>query len=225
MSQATQLRLDQITADPEVQQRVQTSEETAQEYTQALQRGEKLHGKYGRDYPVCFCDGSVYWLADGFTRLRAHQIAGRKTIEVEVIAGGRRDAILYAISANLIHGSSAKPADRKRAALTLLRDPEWRREMSDREIARRVGISPSTVGAYWKEVQDEGRAASVQIGQSEGEATEVGGEQIAAKRGKVEAWFRKGLPLLTGFGPESERAVELIEQARKLIEEAFAAWE
>ena len=44
---------------------------------------------------VVFSDGSAFWLADGFHRLKAHREAGLAEIACEVRDGTQRDAVLY----------------------------------------------------------------------------------------------------------------------------------
>jgi hypothetical protein len=50
---------------------------------------------------------------------------GRTAIAADVRKGSRRDAILYAVGANEGHGLRRTPADKRKAVLTLLEDPEW----------------------------------------------------------------------------------------------------
>ncbi len=92
------------------------------------------------DPVVVFYDGAAYWLADGFHRVAAYAKAGRAIIRAEVNQGTRRDAVLYACGANAKHGLRRTNADKRRAVETLLRDDEWT-QWSDREIARRCGVS------------------------------------------------------------------------------------
>lgn len=108
---------------------------------------------------VVFYDGTDHWLADGFHRVAAHRAAGALEIAADVRQGTRRDAVLYSVGANAAHGLPRSNADKRRAVETLLRDEEWSR-WSDREIARRAGVSPSTVGTIRSEL-------SVQVGQME----------------------------------------------------------
>ena len=72
-------------------------------------------------------------------------------------AGGRREAILHSVGANAEHGWRRGNEDKRKAVQTLLNDPEWA-GWSDREIARRCGVAPSSVGALRPR-------PSVQVGQ------------------------------------------------------------
>lgn len=104
--------------------------------------------KQGAEFPpvIVFYDGTEYWLADGFHRVRAREAIGVEEIAAEVIPGELRDAILYSVGANASHGFRRTNADKHRAIERLLRDPEWSR-WSDREIARRCSVTGKMVGA------------------------------------------------------------------------------
>lgn len=108
-------------------------------------------GERALDPVVVFHDGSDYWLADGFHRVAACARAGRAIIRAEVRQGTRRDAVLFACGANATHGLRRTNADKRRAVETLLRDEEWS-GWSNQEIARRCGVSPSTVATVRSEL-------------------------------------------------------------------------
>jgi hypothetical protein len=88
-----------------------------------------------------------YWLADGYHRWHATEIAGLQTIAADVRAGGRREAILHSVGANAEHGWWRSNEDKRKAVLTLLNDPEWS-GWSDSEIGRRCGVSHMTVARH-----------------------------------------------------------------------------
>jgi hypothetical protein len=46
-------------------------------------------------------------------------------IAADVRAGGRRDAILYAVGANAAHGLKRTNRGKRNAVMVLLKDPEW----------------------------------------------------------------------------------------------------
>jgi uncharacterized ParB-like nuclease family protein len=87
-----------------------------------------------------FYDGEIYWLADGFHRLAAHEKAGKATISADIRQGNRRDAILFSVGANSSHGLRRTNDDKRRAVSTLLADAEWS-NWSDRKIAECAGVS------------------------------------------------------------------------------------
>ena len=128
------LKLDQIRIDGGTQPRVAIDEDVVAEYADLYVDGVDLP-------PVTvFHDGSTYWLADGFHRYWASKRAERETIAVEIQQGTRRDAILYSVGANASHGLRRTNDDKRKAIQTLLDDEEWC-QWSNREIARRCGVS------------------------------------------------------------------------------------
>ncbi len=100
----------------------------------------------GAQFPpiIMFYDGSDYWLADGFHRVQAAHQAGLESINADVRQGTLRDAVLYSVGANAAHGLRRTNADKRRAVTHLLTDAEWS-QWSDREIARRCGVSNNFV--------------------------------------------------------------------------------
>jgi hypothetical protein len=128
-----------ITVDARCQPRVVVSPDVVAEYAGALREGA--------EFPplVVFFDGTTHWLADGFHRLDAALQADVAEIACDVRDGAMRDAILFACGANQAHGLRRSNGDKHRAVLTLLHDDEWSKWSSE-EIARRVGVSPTTVG-------------------------------------------------------------------------------
>jgi len=143
------MRLCDLVLHPQCQMRVAFSEQYAAELADYLDGGGRLPPVTAfRDLP-----GPRALLADGFHRRRAHEIAGRRTIEVDVRAGDLRAAILFATGCNA--KSPLRPAleDFKKAAWTLLSDAEWGR-WSLREIARRTGCRRDVVSQL-KDLLDE----------------------------------------------------------------------
>jgi N6-adenosine-specific RNA methylase IME4/DNA-binding CsgD family transcriptional regulator len=146
--------LASIRTDGGTQSRTELIPEKITEYAQLMLEGTV--------FPpiILFYDGSDYWLGDGFHRCHSAEQIDRKLIDAEIRQGTRRDAVLYSMEANTRHGIPLSLSDRKRCAKMLLEDEEWR-QMSNREIGRRCGLSPSTVGSLRKEVLKE---SGVQIG-------------------------------------------------------------
>jgi hypothetical protein len=103
---------------------------------------------------VVFYDGTDYWLADGFHRVEAKRKIGHETITAEIRAGSARDAILYGVGSNAVHGLRRTQADKRRAVERLLRDPEWAC-WSDRKIAEAAKVDHKTVGAIRRDLTGE----------------------------------------------------------------------
>ncbi|MGB5923639.1 MAG: ParB N-terminal domain-containing protein [Syntrophobacteria bacterium] len=134
-----ELEIFQIFAHADIQPRVEIHQETVNEYVEEMRQGAKFPPV------VVFREDDVfYWLADGFHRFEAAKEAGRTFIQAEIRAGGKREAILYAVGANAIHGLRRSNIDKRNSVLKLLKDEQWS-QWSDREIARRCQVSPDTV--------------------------------------------------------------------------------
>jgi hypothetical protein len=138
------LPLSEICEDAEVQPRKSVDPGTVDHYAELLRDGVRL--------PPVDVFGAEYLLASGYQRLAAHRKAELKEIEARVHLGNRRDAILFALAANAKHGLPLSPADKRRVVLRMLRDPEWSR-LSDREIARRCGVSNGFVSNLRRELK------------------------------------------------------------------------
>jgi hypothetical protein len=100
---------------------------------------------------VVFYDGNHYWLADGFHRLAAAKQCGRRTLDVTTNEGSRREAILYAAGTNATHGLRRTNADKRKTVGKLLEDKEWQ-QWSNREIARRCGVTHTFVSKLRREL-------------------------------------------------------------------------
>ena len=134
----SQLELLLIRTDGGTQPRTGLNSELIDEYVEAMTEGAKFP-------PVTvFYDGASYWLADGFHRLEAAKKSGSLTIAVDLQPGTRRDAILHSVGANAIHGLRRSNADKRRAVLILLSDPQWS-QWSNNEVAKRCGVAEGLV--------------------------------------------------------------------------------
>jgi hypothetical protein len=91
-----------------------------------------------------FYDGTAYWLADGFHRFYGAREAKLKTIAATVHNGTVRDAILFAVGANVKHGLKRTNADKRRAVEAILNDEAWVL-WSDHRIAEVAGVGNSFV--------------------------------------------------------------------------------
>jgi hypothetical protein len=103
--------------------------------------------------------------------------------------GGRRDAILFAVGANATHGLRRTNADKRRAVLTLLHDPEWR-QWSDSEIAHKCRVSRPLV-AEMRAERDANIAHPAEL---------QDGKRIVKRGGKVYS-----MKLVKGPGEESQK--------------------
>jgi DNA-binding CsgD family transcriptional regulator len=79
---------------------------------------------------------------DGMHRLRAAELRGDRTIDVEFFDGPEDDAFIAAVRANIAHGLPLTLADREAAATRILASHP---QHSDRSIAQISGLAASTV--------------------------------------------------------------------------------
>jgi len=132
------VNIHNIRIDGGTQSRAAINQEVVSEYAAALADGDYL------PEIIVFFDGVDHWLGDGFHRLHAHLSLGKASIVAEIRKGTQRDAILFSLKANVVHGLRPNNEDKRKAVLTMLDDPEWC-EMKDRAIARHCGCSHMTV--------------------------------------------------------------------------------
>ncbi|NTB01093.1 ParB/RepB/Spo0J family partition protein [Agrobacterium tumefaciens] len=168
------LKLSQIRTDGGTQSRASLNENVASEYADLMRSGTVFPPL------VVFHDGADYWLADGFHRHEALGLAGLEEVDADLRQGTRRDAILYSVGANASHGLRRTNEDKRRAVSTLLQDAEWS-TWSDREIARRTGVSNQFVGTVRSSV-NAGQIPTVRTVERNGTTY----QQNTAAIGKVE---------------------------------------
>lgn len=167
------VEIAKIRVDGNTQPRCEIDESVVSDYAEAMRGGTKFPPIF------VFDDGSSLWLADGFHRFHAHRHANSyPTIKADVLPGTRRDALLYAFSANTQHGLRENRADKRRKVELMLRDDEWVR-WSDREIGRQCGVDHKTVSAARAEL-----VASGEIPHHEGR---IGGDGVVQPAAKAAA--------------------------------------
>lgn len=134
MTNMKTMNIGVLILDPKLQSRTEIVEETVSDYAEAVGQGDKFPAV------IAHFDGIHYYLTDGYHRYHAHKRAGKTSIEVEVINGTFRDAVLYSTGVNSKHGMRRTWADKRKAVMILLDDFEWS-QWSNAEIARQCGVS------------------------------------------------------------------------------------
>ncbi len=153
-----QLKINQINRNGGTQVRSRFDEPTIQRYKEIWEARETLPPV------VVFFDGTEYWLADGFHRVQALEIANIpiptaiKSIPVSILTGTQRDAIRYALSANAEHGLPRSPEDMRRAVCRMLDDQEWSK-LTNVQIAKDCAVSEALVRKIKKEREPKSHGA------------------------------------------------------------------
>ena len=142
------LPLSLIRRDGGTQLRIKTDEAVVAEYAEQMRNGDAFPS------PVVFDDGGTIWLADGFHRIAAAELAGSFEFACEVRLGTQRDAKLHAATANGHHGLRRSNDDKRNVVKMFLIDEEWSK-WSDREIARHAGVDHKTVARARSELSGE----------------------------------------------------------------------
>jgi DNA-binding CsgD family transcriptional regulator len=145
VTETMELPLTTITVVPDLQPRVAGLDE---EHIRAL---EDAAG----NWPplVAVQQGSHYLLVDGLHRYAATQNLGLATVPVRIVPpppDGDLHALAFAL--NAVHGRPLTLTDRRAEAGRLL---SQRPEVSNMEIARRAGLSPTTVAAIRTRLEEE----------------------------------------------------------------------
>lgn len=132
------LELKSIRTDGGTQVRKKLDAARSADYAQDM-----LNGDVFPPMLVAF-DGSDYWLSCGFHRYHALLKNKKEEAEVLVRKGTVRDAILWAMEDNLKHGLRLTNEEKRDLVNRNLDDEKWSQD-GDRVIARRCGVSHTTV--------------------------------------------------------------------------------
>ena len=129
---------------------------------------------------VVFYDGTNYWLADGFHRVKAVEKAGRDEVACEMRQGTREDAQWYSFAANKTNGLRRTNDDKHRAVKAALKHPKGAGQ-SDSQIARHVGVDHKTVAA-WREKLEATREIPKSAQRAGGDGRTINTSKIGNRR-------------------------------------------
>ena len=153
MTPTQAIPIARIRLDGGTQPRAALDFEAIEDYSEAMSAGAKFP-------PVTvFFDGTDYWLADGFHRVKAAYAAGYDTIECEVRQGTVKEAQWYSFSANRTNGLRRTNQDKQRAVKAALLHPNSS-GISDRAIGRHVGVSHNMVAEWRLHLSSDDRCES-----------------------------------------------------------------
>ncbi|CAL9291147.1 Transcriptional regulator NovG [Streptomyces sp. enrichment culture] len=115
-------------------------------------------------YPPVVVHAATGQVIDGLHRLEAALRRGDRTIAVRYFDGGPDEAFVYAVHANTAHGLPLSLAERRTAALRILRSrPAW----SDRRIAAVAGLSARVVAELRATRSPAGDRPAVRVGRDD----------------------------------------------------------
>jgi transposase len=163
----TEIAIDAIRRDGGTQMRASIDQDVVNDFAERMDDGDR--------FPpiVVFSDGGAFWLADGFHRMAARERLARKyegtelhagwtNVNVEKIDGTQHDAIKYAICANQSHGLRRTNADKQKAVRAALAHPAMM-NMSNRDIAKAVGVGHQLVGKVRDEIKVDDSSSRPQL--------------------------------------------------------------
>ena len=147
-----QIKTNGIRVDMGTQTREAVDDDVVQEYATAMEAGAVFP-----PIVVFYIEAQgEYVLVDGYHRLLAHRrVWPDRAIDAEVLEGNIYDAQWYSYGANTAHGLRRKPGDKARAINAALLHPHGA-ELSDRQIAKHVGVDHVTVAKYRRKLESGG---------------------------------------------------------------------
>lgn len=172
---ATPLRIAEIRRDGGTQPRAGLDETHVADLLAAIAAGDELP-----PVDVTF-DGTAYWLYDGFHRVEATSRHGKYTVAAIIHQGTQADAQWASYAANSRHGLKRTNDDKRRQVLAALRHPTGA-SMSNREIARHVGVDEGTVRNYREQLE-----ATAEIPQIAKRAVTRGGSTYTQNTARIGA--------------------------------------
>lgn len=192
------LKLKDIRLDGGTQPREFIHQNVVDDYAEVMEESDNFPPA------TVFNDGANFWLADGFHRFFANKKLGFIEMDCDVKTGTLRDAILFSLSANSLHGLRRSADDKRKAVTTMLNDVEWG-EWSDSEIARHCDVSHVFVGRVRKSLGLEKTERKYQ------------------RKGKIETQRKKEIPseveVMKPVDAMEEKLTELAVAHEELAEE------
>ena len=157
------LPVDQILLNDGLQGRVRLDPSIVDEYADSM----KFDNIEFPPIDVYFSqDTNMWYLLDGFHRIEACKKNGKTHITANVVPiTNEDDAVWWAAAANQSHGLRRSNADKLRA-LELVLSLDSSLELSDREIARRIGVSHTFVSVNRSKDRLERKVKEAESGES-----------------------------------------------------------
>ena len=222
----TRLRLDQLRLDGGTQPRAALSFETIDDYSELMANGAKF-----RAINVCY-DGQLYWVVDGFHRIKAAWQAGLESIDAEVWQGTLQDAQWRSYAVNHRHGLRRTNEDKQRAVKAALVHPSGR-GLGDRQLARHCGVTHPLVAAWREKLGLSGKVYQIdrkrtvtRAGMTYPQNTaKIGRSRSASPRNAETAGAHQPVVEPADPGPTLEPPHEAVEAMKKIVALGLTAGE
>lgn len=121
----------------------------------------RLLAETDADLPPILVHRQTMRVIDGMHRLEAARLRATPTIKAQFFDGDVEEAFVLAVETNVRHGLPLSLADRKAAALRILKaHPQW----SDRAVAHKAGLTHKTVGTLRRQSTGEIPQLETRIG-------------------------------------------------------------
>jgi hypothetical protein len=111
--------------------------------------------------PPILVDRRTMKVIDGMHRLITASLKGHETVEVRFFDGSAEDAFLWAVKENVAHGLPLSLTDRRAAAARIILSHP---ELSDRALAKLIGLAARTVATIRRRVSDRAGPSTVRVG-------------------------------------------------------------
>lgn len=139
MAKTQTLSVDLLRIDAGTQSRISIDEDTVDDYSEII---SDSNGEWPLGTLDVFNDGNDYLVADGFHRTLAAKRAKRSSVPCRIHKGTVKDARIFGMTANDLHGLRMSRAD-KRACVEWLLDNGGK--MTQQEISDKAGVSKRLV--------------------------------------------------------------------------------
>ena len=209
--QAQQLDLRVLRKDGATQHRLHQDPDTVAEYADLMREGV--------EFPpiVVWYDGTAYWLTDGFQRVAAAELAGKKTIHAQVRNGTLSDARWDSYRANATHGVRRTAAELRNIVQSALQHPNASR-LSNVQLATHLHIPEATLRRWRHELSSPVGGDAVRTATRAGRTYSINTSRIGKSRPtrwhpKSPRDLRRGLnDMIAAASPSTRRVLNILNR-------------
>lgn len=166
------LPIDKLRLDGGTQARLGVDQDTVDTYAEVL---EKEAGEWPFGEVDVFHDGSEYFVADGFHRTLAAGRVKRGSVPCRIHQGTAKDAKIFGMTANDMHGLRMSREDKRYCAEWLLDNVT---NMTQMQIAETAGVNEKTVRRIVADRKAKNRTMSGSSSKSEGRASSGSSNEV-----------------------------------------------